>query len=107
MSRKDITYVVDDNIDTLDIDTTTENVGSDENTLLERLELRESVNTAGQYKHSLISTKTCRSGWGRPEWMQIDGKLHSCSRLSSWVARATDLTKIQTFELAVILRELD
>ena len=31
--------VVDDNIDTLDINTTAEDVGGDENTLLERLEL--------------------------------------------------------------------
>lgn len=28
--------------------------------------------------------------------MQMDGKLHSCNKASSWVARATDLTKMQT-----------
>jgi hypothetical protein len=38
-----------------------------------------------------------RSGWGRAEWIQIEGKLHSCNSASSWVARATDLTKIQTW----------
>jgi hypothetical protein len=26
----------------------------------------------------------------------MEGKLHSCNRASSWVARATDLTKMQT-----------
>ena len=32
--------IVDDDVDTLDIDTTTEDVGSDQDTLLERLEGR-------------------------------------------------------------------
>jgi hypothetical protein len=44
-SRPD-THVVDDNVDTLDVDTTTEDVGGDENTLLECLELLESSNAA-------------------------------------------------------------
>ena len=43
------THVVDDDIDTLDVDTTPEDVGSDEDTLLERLELLEPVDTACQY----------------------------------------------------------
>jgi len=30
--------------------------------------------------------------------MQIEGKLHSWRSLSSWVARATDLTKMQTWK---------
>lgn len=87
-----VAYIVDNNIDTLNINTTTEDVGSYEDTLLESLELGESRNTTISKARDL----THRSGWGRAEWMQIEGKLHSCSKASSWVARATDLTKIQT-----------
>ena len=35
--------------------------------------------------------------------MQIDGKLHSCSNASSCVARATDLTKMQTCDGGISL----
>jgi len=39
------TYVVDDDVDSLDIDTSTENVGSDKYTFLESLELLEPGDT--------------------------------------------------------------
>ena len=39
-----------------------------------------------------------RSSWGSPEWIAIEGKLHSRRRRSSSVARETDLTKMQTCE---------
>jgi hypothetical protein len=39
------THVVDDDVDTLDIDTSTENVGCDKDTLLECLELLEPGDT--------------------------------------------------------------
>jgi hypothetical protein len=39
------THVVDDNIDSLNIDTSTENVGSDKYTFLESLELLEPRDT--------------------------------------------------------------
>eukprot|EP00966_Prymnesium_polylepis_P136800 3160936-Prymnesium_polylepis.1 len=37
-----------------------------------------------------------RSSCFMPAWMATDGKLHSCSSLSSWMARCTDLTNTTT-----------
>ena len=45
--EKQNTHIVDDNVNSLDIDTSTENVGSDKYTFLESLELLESRDTLG------------------------------------------------------------
>ena len=39
------THVVDDNVDSLDVDTSSKDIGRDEDSLLKRLELLESVDT--------------------------------------------------------------
>jgi hypothetical protein len=49
-------HVVDDDVDTLDVDTTTEDVGSDQDTLLESLERRVSRDS-GRVGAVCISTQ--------------------------------------------------
>lgn len=57
-----LAYVVDDHVDTLNIDTTAENVGGDQDTLLERLELLEPGDTTKSATGPGIEIETYRSG---------------------------------------------
>merc|ERR1719399_2752111 len=59
---------------------------------------KRSVDTRMRFLKSLKSLYLLiRSSWPMPEWMQTLGKLHSVSRRSSSVARATFETKITTW----------
>lgn len=55
------TIVVDDDVDTLDIDTTTEDVGSDQDTLLERLEGSVSRDTEDECNQALVIPRQRRN----------------------------------------------
>ena len=90
--------VVDDDVHTLDINATAEDISGDQDTLLERLERRVTVNARlGVSNHGqLEAVATHRSSCASPEWMLMLGKLHETSSLSSSIARATDFTKMTT-----------
>lgn len=95
--------VVDGQVDTLDIDTTSEDVGSDTDSLLELLELLVTANTVKELLACYVQhvkgifIVTYRSSWLTPEWTAMEGKLHSRRSLSSSVARTVLLTKIITW----------
>ena len=93
--------VVDHDVDTLHIDTTTEDICRHENTLLKCIEGGVACDTVRvisasrrQYKRGRM---TYRSSCARPEWIAILGKLHDTSNLSSSIAQVIDLTKIMTY----------
>jgi hypothetical protein len=89
--------VVDDYVDSFNVDTTTKNVGSHENTLLERLKSCITIDAAQRQRVvTAMTSLSYRSSCCSPEWMLILGKLHETNNLSSSMARATDFTKITT-----------
>ena len=91
--------VVDCKVDLFDIDTTTEDIRSDTDALVEVFEFLVTLDTV-----ELLDTgpnidalkETYRSSWLIPEWTAILGKLHSRKSLSSSVARTVFLTKMMT-----------
>jgi hypothetical protein len=90
--------VVDNDVDSFNIDTTTKDVRSNENTFLECLEGCITID-AVQYQDWVTGLKkymTYRSSCCSPEWMLMLGKLQDTSNLSNSMARATDFTKITT-----------
>lgn len=92
--------VVDGKVNTLDIDTTTEDVSGDTDTLVELLELLVTLDTVGDVRRCWLCERnqgTYRSSWETPEWTAILGKLHSRRSLSSSVARRVLLTKMMTW----------
>lgn len=92
--------VVDCQVDTLDVDTTTEDVGGDTDALVELLEFLVTTDTdimLDRKELGHLLKKTYRSSWLTPEWTAMEGKLHSRSNLSSSVARRVLLTKIITW----------
>lgn len=91
--------IVDNNIDALNINTTTENIGRNKYPLFKRLESGITIDTGmwRQLKETFVSSGVAyRSSWARPEWIQILGKLQETSNLSNSMQRATDLTKMTT-----------
>ena len=92
--------VVNGKVDTLDIDTTAEDVSSDTNTLVELLELLVTFDTRHSVSNVYVLTlrnKTYRSSWLTPECTAILEKLHSRSSLSNSLARRVLFTKMMTW----------
>ncbi len=90
--------IVDDDIHSFNIDTTSKDVGCHKDALLESLECRITADTAKDVgsKYPRHSLRAYRSSCAKPEWMLILGKLQDCSNLSNSTARGTDLTKMTT-----------
>lgn len=94
--------IVDSQVDSLNINTTTEDVSGNADSFLELLELLVAANSDNIVSNPMSSQdryglEAYRSSWLTPEWTAIDGKLHSRSSLSSSVARMVLLTKIMTW----------
>jgi hypothetical protein len=93
--------VVDGEVDTLDIDTTAENIGADTDSLVVVLEGGVAFDTVMivriAAREMLYRTATDRSSWLTPECTAMDGKLHSRKSRSSSVARTVLLTKMMTW----------
>jgi hypothetical protein len=82
--------VVDGKVNALNIDTTSEDVSGDTDTLVEFLELLVAFDTMFESVGETCRVNTSityRSSWLTPEWTAILGKLHSRSSLSSSLAR--------------------
>jgi hypothetical protein len=93
------TVIVDDDVDTLNVNTTTEDIRRHQDALLECLEGRVARDTERSIRveHSgTTDSMTYRSDISRPEWMLMLGKLHDTSNLSNSMHRETDLTKMTT-----------
>jgi hypothetical protein len=100
------TVIVDNNVDTLNVDSTTEDIRRHQDALLESLESRVARDTERRIRAEHSSTTdsiTYRSDISRPEWMLMLGKLHDTSSLSSSMQRETDLTKMTTWEIQIRL----
>lgn len=94
--------VVHHNIDTFDINTTAENISGHKDALLEGFEGSISIDTEFKVNFQgnlTLIDLTHRSSCAKPEWIQILGKLQETSNLSNSMQRATDLTKITTWDI--------
>jgi hypothetical protein len=68
---KNLAHIVDDDVDALNIDTTTKDIGGDQDTLLEGLELLEPGDTersAGSMTLLSVLQLTVRAGAGQSEY---------------------------------------
>jgi len=92
--------IVDDNVDTLNVDATANQVSGNHDALLEVLESLVALDTIFPLFLSVTneSMTKYRSAWGMPEWMQIEGNESFSSTSVRALARWTDLTKMTTWQ---------